>query len=815
MYIPGLIGTQRLHWLVDTGAVRTVISRKAYQELPIESRFALRETETEMFAADGRHVKTYGCGDISLLLGTQEVFMNVLVADIEDAGILGMDFLTATGASIDVAGRRLLMNGESLYCAEISSQYVSFRCVVRRSVVITPNSQTVVPVKLNKRQWKSGIPEAHRGQRILEPCTSFQLKAKGILVGSTLVDVSDGKPLFVRVLNVSDEPQTIGANTVVALAKPINDITVLNEPGSDTADLPAVINESMGDSPEESLPQPLHELWERSSKHLTKGESSKMANLLLKYKHVFSLTDSDLGKTDLVQHRINTDNAVPIRQRPRRTSPWKQEEIKRQLTDLIEKGAVEESNSPWASPVVLVTKKDGTKRFCVDYRQLNSVTVKDAYPLPRIDDSLDALSGSCWFSTLDLASGYWQVALDPETKHKTAFITPHGLFEWRVMPFGLCNAPGTFERLMELILRGLHWKTCLIYLDDIIVFGTTFQENLERLEEVFLRLAKTGLKLKPVKCNLFQKEVAYLGHIVSQRGISTDPAKTDMVRQWPTPTSATEVRSFLGLASYYRRFMPQFAQVAHPLHQLTERDMDFAWSEACQQAFDQLKTMLTAAPVLAYPQPKGKFILDTDASNHGIGAVLSQIQHGVERPIAYSSRTLTKAERNYCVTRRELLAVVEFVKQHRHYLCDRKFIIRIDHSPIPSVLRAKEPEGQLARWIELLSTFDIEFVYRTGKRHCNADSMSRRPCTERCKWCVKANPLPVPTTSQAGTQTEIAVPVNASSTCAAVRLQPKWTAETLLQDQTEDADIACFMELRQQFGTKPKCSCRQVKHQVG
>ena len=234
-----------------------------------------------------------------------------------------------------------------------------------------------------------------------------------------------------------------------------------------------------------------------------------------------------------------------------------------------------------------MTKKDGSQRFCVDYREVNAATVKDAYPLPRIDDSLSALSGAKWFSTLDLASGYWQVPMDPASSGKAAFVTTSGLYEWTVMPFGLTSSPSTFERLMELILVGLRFETCLIYLDDVIVYGRTFVEELKRLEEVFVRLKSAGLKLKPSKCVLFQKSVAYLGHIVSESDIKTDPAKVERVCEWPVPENVTEVKSFLGLADYYRRFVPNFAQVARPLHKLTEANADFVWKPECQFSFEK------------------------------------------------------------------------------------------------------------------------------------------------------------------------------------------------------------------------------------
>ena len=236
---------------------------------------------------------------------------------------------------------------------------------------------------------------------------------------------------------------------------------------------------------------------------------------------------------------------------------------------------------------------------------------------------------------------------------------------------------------MELVLNGFHWKICLIYLDDVIFMGCTFEEELERLKRVFERLARAGLKLKPKKCVFFQKRVSYLGHVVTEEGISADPGKVKQDRTWPIPENSTEVKSFHGLASYYRRFVPDFSTVAQPLNNLTEAKKDFVWTGECRRVFDRLKCALTSARDMAYPIREGKFVLDTDASDHGIRAVLSQLQDGVERPIAFASRTLPKSERNYCVTRRELLAIVEFVKQHWHYLQGARFCIRTDHPPPP------------------------------------------------------------------------------------------------------------------------------------
>ena len=353
--------------------------------------------------------------------------------------------------------------------------------------------------------------------------------------------------------------------------------------------------------------------------------------------------------------------------------------------------------------------------------------------MPRIDDSLDALRESIWFSTLDLASAYNQVEVVPEDREKTAFSTQCGLYEFKVMSFGLCNAPATFERLMELVLHGLHWKICLIYLDDVIVTGKSFDEHIQNLKEVLSRIEKSGLKVSPNKCCFFTKEVTFVGHIVSDKGISTDPKKIEAVKTWPQPKNVREIRSFLGLCSYYRRFVKDFASVAKPLHNLTEKQVQFRWTVECQTAFELLKSSLTSTPILCYPSTRQQFILDTDASGCGIGAVLAQFHEGREQVVAYFSRVLSKAERNYCVTRRELLAVIESVKHFHHYVYGVPFTVRTDHGALTWLLRFKNIEGQMARWLEILNAYDFKIIHRPGKQHKNADSLLRRPC-EMCNY---------------------------------------------------------------------------------
>ena len=419
-------------------------------------------------------------------------------------------------------------------------------------------------------------------------------------------------------------------------------------------------------------------------------------------------------------------------------SPQKSKQEETCVAEMLAGGQIKESDSPCSAPVVLVTKKDGGTRFCVDYRRLNLATVKVAYPLPRIDDTLDMLAGKRWFSTLDLASGYWQISRSPAARCKTAFATHSGLFQFKVMPFGLCNAPATFERLMDQVLQGLRWSRGLFYLDDIISFGTTFEDALDNLTLIFESLRAYGLQLKSTKCHLFRTSVPFLGHIVGWRGLECDPKKIKDVKSWPIPTCLKSVRQFLGFVGYYRQFVPGFADLAEPLVALTGKDVPFLWRPACTTAFTNLQDELVRAPVLAFPTETGAYILDTDASNFGLGSVLSQAQNDVECVIAYCSRTLRPSQRKYCTTKREMLAAVSMCIQFQSYLRGDKFTIRTDHKSLVWRHRFKDTEGMMARWLHTLQQFQFSIVHRASRDYGNADGLSRVP-TSPCSQCTRVD----------------------------------------------------------------------------
>ena len=410
-----------------------------------------------------------------------------------------------------------------------------------------------------------------------------------------------------------------------------------------------------------------------------------------------------------------------------------------QVQQMLSSGVIRPSNSPWASPVVMVKKKDGSLRFCVDFRQLNAATIKDTHPIPRIDDLFDALHGARWFSTLDLKSGYWQVPIQEQDKEKNAFRTSSGqLFESNQVLFGLCNAPATFSRLMDRVLAGLHWETCLFYLDDIIVFAATWEEHLARLRQVFERLRHAQLKLGSREMYIcLLREVSYLGHRVTSEGLLPDPTLLMAIRGIGTPKNATEVRSFLGLAGYYRRYVKNFAAIAGPLHTLTRKDAVFHWSPECQQAFDRLKTLLTTSPITAFPDFNLPFWLYTDASTTGLGAILAQVQEGKERIICCASRSLEQAEKAYPATNLECLVIVWAVAKFRPYLMSMSFEVYTDHYALQWLKTMLTGSALLHRWLVALEEYDFTVRHRPGKSQTRVDGLSRLP----------VDPLPLKTPS--------------------------------------------------------------------
>ena len=739
----------------------------------------------------GERAPIHGKGQLQLGIGSLLVPQELWVADIHDDCILGLDFLQSHKCLVNLKDGALTIGGEEIPLKKqpATAEPTCCKVVLAEHVQLPPRSEMVIPVKMEgaKADYQWGL---------LEQSTA-PTRVDDVLVARTLVNIQK-EPVPLRVVNLSRHQRMIKKGTELACCETV---TSVHAAGANLCEqLAGDVNKTQV---EEKLPPHLKELYDRSVTGLAESECQEVHKLLCEFSDIFSTGPRDLGCTDLVQHRIHTGEAAPIRQQPRRLPLCKREEAERAIKEMKELGVIEPSTSPWSSPIVLVGKKDGSTRFCVDYRKLNDVTHKDSYPLPRIDDTIEALAGAEWFSTLDLKSGYWQVPLDDAAKEKTAFSTGNGLWQFKVMPFGLCNAPATFERLMEQVLLGLPASIALVYLDDIVVPGHTLPHQINNLRQVFECMRKAKLKLSPKKCTLFKREVKYLGHTVSGKGIAPDPGKIEAVAQWPRPTTASEIKSFLGLCSYYRRFVPLFAEIAHPLHQLATV-VPFKWTEEAEEAFQKLKLALTNPPVLAYPDPSSSFILDTDASAAGIGAVLSQ-EHPTdkqERVVAYFSRALTTAERHYCVTRKELLAMVKSIEHFHTYLYGRNFRLRTDHAALQWLLHFRHPEGQVARWIQSLQQYDFTVQHRPGSKHGNADALSRRPClTEACKYCDRLE-----SQEQRNMQDQtnnLSTPQVATLSLSHPDSTNSKSAQELRQAQLGDPDIKPVLEWLEKCTNKP------------
>ena len=703
--LPVKIGDVEVRGILDSGANVSVINPAVLHRIPAALRRS-RTSNESIRGISGESLAIMERVTLPVKIGIYTFTVEFCVVDTRDQMILGMNIIVGSGAIIDFARGIFRLGTEEIVMFK-DSPPAAKRLEVRRAITIPAMTEQVVELCIRKKMPNGTQP------MIVNPSSRFT-EETGLIVGRTLTNVHENN-VHVLVANPCKHAIAMHKGLSVGTASAIESVA---GPIGTKAGVNTVMTKGQ-------LPDHMQELMNRVQ--LSENDKIRCHNLLVEYCDIFSSPDSPLGQTDIVKHRINTKDASPIKLRQRRLPIKQQEIIDLEIQKMLDLGVIEPSTSPWSAQIVLVKKKDGQNRFCIDYRQLNHVTVKDSYPLPNIQDTFDALAGANYFCSLDLASGYWQVDMAEEDRPKTAFATRSGLYQFRTMPFGLSNAPATFERLMESMLRGYLWERCMCYLDDVIVYGKTFDQTLENLRLVFDRVREAGLKLKPKKCELFKREILYLGFIVNGTGVHSDPKKIAAVKDWPVPCSIPDVRSFLGFANYHRRFVKDYAEIAEPLTALTRGKTPFRWGSEQHRAFNALKEALIEAPKLAHPKPGSntELILDTDASGFALGGVLSQIVDGQEEPLGFASKTLSRTQRNYCTTYRELLAVVEMTQHFRHYLWGRKFRIRTDHSSLRWLKNYRDADGMLARWLAKLQQYDFVIEHRPGAAHGNADGLSR------------------------------------------------------------------------------------------
>ena len=706
-------------FMADTGAEITIIpeSHGAVQRRQSRCNF----THIQPVTVDGKPIPLLGTLDLEVELnGTKVIHTFFVTTGTHILPILGLDFMRRMekleinfchGGEITFGQLRSdPVIGEKPASPAVR-QIGQISVQLSQDVIIPPRHEKIVTGKLVMED-SSRFALLNAETLLVEP---YHGEGEKLVWGRSLVTAQEGM-VPVRVCNPSTAELVLPAGRSIGAAEflPDNPLVAVVSEDIMTADCGG------GNSSEEVMSR-LEEYAE-----VTSEERKLLRNFLIQHKEAFSL-HGELGRYDGKLFKIDTGDAAPIRCMPRPVPHHKKVEIDKQIDDMLQKGLIQPTNSEWASPILMVKKKDGTLRFCIDYRRLNDITKHDSFPLPNINDCLASLGESCgYFSSLDLASGYWQMGMEEEAQEKAAFTTHRGLFKPLVQPFGPKGGVAHFSRVMDSLLGSLQWKVLLIYLDDILIFGKDFQEHLDRLAVVLQTLIRANLKLKPSKCHLFRKSVKFLGHIISTEGIQPDPVKLEAVTQWPVPVSKDGVQSFLGFVSYYRRYVKNFSLLAEPLINLTRKNVKFRWDADCEGAFKKLRDALVDYPILAYPDFTQPFVLTTDASGTGIGAVLSQGQGKQEKVVAFASRTLNKAERNYSATERECLGIVWATEHFEYYLLGAPFVIQTDHDPLTYLRAVPQPHGRLARWILKLEQFEYQIKYKAGKSIPHADALSRQ-----------------------------------------------------------------------------------------
>lgn len=739
--------------LIDSGSMVTTMSKSCYDNLTHKpSLFTLDKLGLQVSLADGSNLEYLGyvecCISVPFL---SDVEFNVPVLVVPDSKLNDMcDIIIGTNV-IRLYTKHVNQTDQNipdawrLALASIKCKVYSVKAANKQVLEIGPYQSAVVngTVRGLDHDVKEIVTENLDNQYNYIVCPRV-LKVHNTNIAK----------IQVKICNISAKPISIKPRSEICQ---VNEVKVIHDLADSNFDM---ADHSKTESP---ILSDVNELGvDVNTSVLNPSQMTKVNKLLTKWKHIFSTSPLDLGNTDIVKHKIELENTKPFKQPYRKIPPAMYEEVRQHIKEMLDAGVIRESNSPFSSNLVLVRKRDGSLRICLDFRMLNSRTRKDAYMLPRFDDIIDTVSGSKYFSKLDLRSGYWQVEIEEADKHKTAFSVGNlGFYECSRMGMGLTNAPSTFQRLMEKCMGEMLLKEVLIFLDDILIFADTFEQHIERLESVFFRLAQHNLKLKPSKCELFKTSITYLGHVISEKGISTDPEKTLAVENWPPPQNVKELRQFLGFVGYYRRFVKNYSKIVQPLNALlighstnksfkqskSKQKSSWIWGESQQTAFENVKQKLTEPPILAYADYSLPFILHTDASSVGLGAVLYQKQNGVERVIAYASRGLRPSERNYPAHKLEFLALKWAVCDKFHdYLYGNIFDVVTDNNPLTYILSKAKLDATSHRWVASLATYNFTLSYRPGKLNSDGDGLSRKPqvFTEAVKAICEAVLVSVP-----------------------------------------------------------------------
>ena len=749
--------------VLDTGAGPNLIRADLLPE-PVLHKLDTSREVVNLSSASGHGLDVLGITRLSVKVGSQVTTHDFVVSrQLSTDVLLGCHFIDNAVEDIHVQLRTVeLLNGELLPIVRrkgtgapttkslTESPKLSPRAInahqalrVTTATVVPPRTQMFVPVQGSVRglQIISARPELFDKYH----CT----------VANGLADVRPTRPFHVQVANLSERPVTLHKRMRIAFATPAPSTHAIFSVSEDPIDVEGTMDSTVKEGVEVDTPQPhpgalspqesrawthlntkkaqkpnIFEVEDIPLDELDDDQQEKVRDMLRPFKEMWR--PGRVGKVNVTEHYIDIKpGARPQYAQPYRAGPYARKVIQNTIDEMLEQDIIEPARSEWAAPVVLAPKPDGTLRFCVDYRRLNSVTIKDRYPLPRMEDCLDSLGEAQFFSTLDCNWGFWQIPLAEQDRQKTAFTTFAGPYQYKRMPFGLCNAPATYQRTLDILLAGLKWQTCLVYVDDVIVFSKSFDQHLTAVADVLHILQEAGLSMNMRKCKFFSRTVDYLGHVVRPGRLAVAEKNTEAVRRAKYPSTQTELRSFLGTCNVYRRFVPNFAHVAAPLNQLLTKGQDSRLPSPTDEqirAFSLLKTALTTPPVLQLPNPDLEFSVDTDASAYQVGCALFQNgPDGIRHPVGFWSRSLDERERKYSAGEREALAIIFAVKLLHPYLWGKHFKVYTDHQALRWVFSLDDPTGRLSRWALRLQDFDFEVRYKKGADNVVADTVSRLP----------------------------------------------------------------------------------------
>ena len=688
--------------LLDTGSGVSLIDFGSLEHIGLEKEIKkMREDGNGFINASGNEMDIVGVVDIPVMLSNKHTIVQefkVLNSKSYSIILLGRDFMKKhKTVKFDFEKNKVQFGGSWINCMHVD---VREKVRLSRRTTIPARSETVISVRCKKSLSLQTVD--------FDPVPV--IGAPGIFVSKARV-IPDVRGEFkLTVVNVGESDVDLRARTRLGF---------VHEVGKTVA----VVDSVETSSPIDAV---------QFGANLSPAELSEAQELVKKYEQLFTGNSKKPKQTHLVNHQIITGDALPVKSKYRRVPAAWEKEVEDQVQEMLRNGIIRPSSSPWNSPVILVRKKDNSLRFVCDFRGLNNVTKKDTYPLPHIRDIIDKMQDAKYWTTLDAAGAYWSMPLNEGDREKTAFTVPRGKYEYNVTPYGLTNAGASYQRMMDMCMSGLPFDRILAYMDDIVIFSRTWKEHMVELNAVFDKLLEANITLKASKCVVAASSVDFLGYRLSENGIQPQERLVSTIRDFARPESRKAVKSFLGMAGFYRNFIPNFAEIARPLNNLTSDNVKFQWDESCESAFAELKRLLSTEPVLAFPRLGEPFVVDVDASDVAFGGVLMQKgKDGVLHPVAYFSDSVKASQNGWAPTTKEAFALVLAVRHWYVYLAGTEFVLNSDHNPLVFLRSQKDPRGKFSRWILELEEFDYVVKYVPGVENVKADALSRNKAASK------------------------------------------------------------------------------------